>query len=191
MRPVFAASTTGRRPPAKRTLTVGVLAIALACSVLPATASPVDVDIELVLAADASGSMDVDEQRLQREGYPPPSVSPRLFAQSPAVPTAVLRSHTPSGETLASTSSSYHGQSFSTPSDASDFADRIAAPRPMIRPGGISISSALLFAAVASRAGARSFRQIVDLSGESRLGGAPRRRSRNCMSVALLDWARW
>jgi hypothetical protein len=36
-------------------LTVGVLAITLACSVLPVTAGPVDVDIELVLAADASG----------------------------------------------------------------------------------------------------------------------------------------
>jgi len=35
----------------------------------PAHPSPVDVDLELVLAVDVSNSMDIDEQRIQRQGY--------------------------------------------------------------------------------------------------------------------------
>jgi len=35
----------------------------------PAAAAPVPVDLELILAIDVSGSVDLDEARLQREGY--------------------------------------------------------------------------------------------------------------------------
>src|SRR5439155_17993825 len=45
----------------------GVFAAALAA--LPIPAKDTDVDAELVLAVDVSGSMDEDEQRLQRSGY--------------------------------------------------------------------------------------------------------------------------
>ena len=49
--------------------TVGLLPLAVACllpAFRPAAAEP--VDLELVLAADASGSIDDGEIRLQREG---------------------------------------------------------------------------------------------------------------------------
>src|SRR5437868_8486025 len=45
----------------------GVFAAALAA--LPIPAKDTDVDAELVLAVDVSGSMDEDEQKLQRNGY--------------------------------------------------------------------------------------------------------------------------
>jgi hypothetical protein len=40
---------------------------------------PVEVDVELVLAVDISYSMDIEEQRLQREGYIKALTSPEVF----------------------------------------------------------------------------------------------------------------
>ena len=42
---------------------------ALTLLISPAFAADLDVDLQLVLAVDVSRSMDVDEQRLQRDGY--------------------------------------------------------------------------------------------------------------------------
>lgn len=49
----------------------GVLALILALSgtPMPAAAASPDVDVELVLAVDMSGSMDMEEARVQRSGY--------------------------------------------------------------------------------------------------------------------------
>ena len=51
----------------------GVMAAcAVALCVLPpgpASAQDVPVDLELVLAVDVSGSMDIEERKLQRDGY--------------------------------------------------------------------------------------------------------------------------
>jgi hypothetical protein len=43
--------------------------VSLAASPALAQADEFDVDLELVLAVDVSRSMDVEEQRTQREGY--------------------------------------------------------------------------------------------------------------------------
>jgi len=45
-----------------------------------AAAQPLDVDVALVLAVDASGSIDADEFRLQREGYAEALANPLVLA---------------------------------------------------------------------------------------------------------------
>ncbi len=48
---------------------VVLIALALACTVQSSRAQQQPVDLELVLAVDVSYSMDLEEQRLQRDGY--------------------------------------------------------------------------------------------------------------------------
>jgi hypothetical protein len=152
-------------PLTKPSLTAAILLVALDCAVLPVTADPVDVDLELVLAADVSGSMDANEQRLQREGYARALSQPEVIhAIASGAYGRIALTYFEWGDP---------GQHLvvvpwtiiSTLSDASGFANRIVAPR-LTKPGGTSISSALLFAIEHLHAsGARSFRQVVDVSG--------------------------
>jgi hypothetical protein len=150
----------------KPVVTTATLLVAFGCAAMPVNADPVDVDLELVLAADASGSMDVDEQSLQREGY-------AHALRQPEVIRAIAGG---AYGRIALTYIEWAGPGqlvvivpwtiVSTQSDASGFADRIAAP-PLTQPGGTSISSALLFAAEQLHTSrARSFRQVVDVSGD-------------------------
>lgn len=56
--------------------------VLLACACLlggSASAKPLSVDLELVLAVDISYSMDLDEQRLQRQGYVAAFLEPELI----------------------------------------------------------------------------------------------------------------
>ncbi|KRD53188.1 DUF1194 domain-containing protein [Ensifer sp. ENS10] len=56
--------------------------VLLACACLlggSASAKPLSVDLELVLAVDVSYSMDLDEQRLQRQGYVAAFLEPELI----------------------------------------------------------------------------------------------------------------
>ncbi|MEM1429223.1 MAG: DUF1194 domain-containing protein [Pseudomonadota bacterium] len=59
---------------------VCALALALLIPLLPATARAQDTDLELVLLADASGSIDSREYRLQREGYATAITDPEVLA---------------------------------------------------------------------------------------------------------------
>jgi hypothetical protein len=162
----YVASTKARRAVTKPTLAVAGLLVALACSVLPVIADPVDVDLELVFAADASGSMDVDELRLQREGYARALRQPEVMrAIASGAYGRIALTYFEWGDP---------GQHLvvvpwtivSTLSEASGLANRIVAS-PLTKPGGTSISSALLFAAEQLYASsARSFRQVVDVSGD-------------------------
>lgn len=57
-----------------RVATCWLLAVLLACVIVqtqfaPGAAAQTSVDLELVIAVDVSLSMDIDEQRLQRDGY--------------------------------------------------------------------------------------------------------------------------
>jgi len=164
------AASTGRKvllsfwP--KPILTAATLLVALDCAVMSVSAGPVDVDLELVLAVDASGSMDVDEQRLQREGYARALRQPEVIrAIADGAYGRIALTYIEWGDP------NQHlvivpWTIVSTLSDASGFGDRIAAP-PLKQPGGTSISSGLLFAAEQLHAsGARSFRQVVDVSGD-------------------------
>jgi hypothetical protein len=164
----YAASTKARRAVTKPTFARVAFLVALACPVLPVTAGPVDVDVdlELVLAADTSGSMDVDEQRLQREGYA------RALRQPEVIRAIVGGAYGRIALTYIEWASPDQHLVIvpwtivSTKSDASVFGDRIAA-LPLTQRGGTSISSALLFSAEQFHtSGARSFRQVVDVSGD-------------------------
>jgi len=53
----------------KHCFRAGITALALLWFANCALAKDVTVDLELVLAVDVSLSMDIDEQRLQRDGY--------------------------------------------------------------------------------------------------------------------------
>jgi hypothetical protein len=56
--------------------------VLLACACLlggSISAKPLSVDLELVLAVDVSYSMDLDEQRLQRQGYVAAFLEPELI----------------------------------------------------------------------------------------------------------------
>jgi hypothetical protein len=50
-------------------LSVLALILSLSGGPSPSTAASTDVDVELILAVDMSGSMDLDEARIQRAGY--------------------------------------------------------------------------------------------------------------------------
>lgn len=53
---------------------------ALTLALLPLSAAAQDTDLELVLLADASGSIDPDELRLQRQGYAQAMTDPEVIA---------------------------------------------------------------------------------------------------------------
>lgn len=53
---------------------------ALTLALLPLSAAAQDTDLELVLMADASGSIDPDELRLQRQGYAQAMTDPDVIA---------------------------------------------------------------------------------------------------------------
>src|SRR3954469_25224126 len=73
-----------------------ILALPGALAAVPAHAQPAEVDALLVLAVDASGSIDADEFRLQREGYAEALTHPAVLA---AIAVAMVEWGAPSGAT--------------------------------------------------------------------------------------------
>src|SRR4051794_36906421 len=69
VRPRFRCKRPPMRP--RHLINAGCIALALAAQPQPISAQTADdhVDLELVLAVDVSGSMDFNEQRIQRDGY--------------------------------------------------------------------------------------------------------------------------
>src|SRR3954470_10279465 len=67
-----------------------ILALPGALATAPALAQPVEVDALLVLAVDASGSIDADEFRLQREGYAEALTHPAVLAAIAAKPRGAI-----------------------------------------------------------------------------------------------------
>lgn len=56
-----------------------LLALILTLSAIPIkTVAAEEVDVELLLAVDTSGSMDIEEARVQRSGYVQGAEAPRL-----------------------------------------------------------------------------------------------------------------
>src|SRR5581483_6601654 len=148
------------------------IAIALACLVhgapvlAGAGAGAGAVDLELVLAVDVSRSMDVDEQRLQREGYASAFRHPEVISAI----TDGARGR------IAVTYVEWAGsltqwvkvawQVIAGRADAEAFADKIAAA-PLDSYMGTSISSGLRFAAdLFRRSGMAGDRRAIDVSGD-------------------------
>jgi hypothetical protein len=152
------------------------LAVLAAVCGLAATeaAAQTPVDLELVVAVDVSLSMDLEEQRLQRDGYVAAFRDPELQRA------IALGAH----GRIAVTYAEWAGPSWQSviipwtvidgPAGARAFADRLAA-QPISRERLTSISGALQFArGLLARSGFTAARRVVDVSGDGpNNSGAP------------------
>ncbi|MBN9022576.1 MAG: DUF1194 domain-containing protein [Rhizobiales bacterium] len=123
-------------------------------------------DLELVLAVDISRSMDLDEQRLQRDGYVAALRHPEVVAAIGSGPAGRI------AVTYVEWAGPFHQAVLvpwtvvSSRAEAEAFSDRVAAA-PMVRERGTSISEGLAFAASLFPAtGARGARRAIDVSGD-------------------------
>jgi hypothetical protein len=131
------------------------------------------VDVELVIAVDVSLSMDLDEQRLQREGY--------VAAFRDAAVQKAIVSGTHGRIAVAYMEwAGTHWQNviipwtvIDSPQAARAFADRLAG-KPISRERWTSISGALQFAKdLMGKSNARGIRRVVDISGDGPNNAGP------------------
>ena len=144
----------------------------------PANLFPVDVDLELVLAVDVSYSMEIDEQRIQRQGYV------NAFLQ-PALVNAIQSG--PVGK-IAVTYVEWGGSAVQIlpwtlidgPSTAVQFADALR-QQPMRRISFTSISNTLAFSRKLFQINPfQGMRRVIDISGDGpNNAGAPAPVARN------------
>ena len=171
-----------------------------ACGWLPAAAlAQPAADLELVIAVDVSLSMDLDEQRLQRDGYV-------AAFRDPEVHKAIVSG--PNGRIVV-TYMEWAGPPtqqvvmpwtiIDSPAAARAFADRLEA-LPISRARMTSISAALQFSArLFESSGARGIRRVIDVSGDGpnnagAAGGAGARRTgraRASSSTACRSCSSW
>lgn len=143
------------------------LAVALAAGAAsPAAAADEQVDLELVLAVDVSGSMDRDEQALQRAGYVaalkhPDVVEAVRSGLTGRIAVTYMEWAGPSAQRVVVPWAVVDG-----PESAEAFADRVsAAPLGTMR--GTSISAGLTLAAgLFEGNGYTGYRRVIDLSGD-------------------------
>ena len=144
----------------------GAVIVVLTAVSGPAAALDVPVDLELVLAVDVSGSMDIEEQQIQRAGYMDAITHPEVLA---AIRTG------PYGR-IAVTYVEWGGSGYQhttipwrTVEDdgsAREFAVALA-EAPMARIRGTSISGALHYAGGLFEAnGYEGYRRVIDISGD-------------------------
>ncbi|HET6470070.1 MAG TPA: DUF1194 domain-containing protein [Geminicoccaceae bacterium] len=146
----------------------GLVGAMMLGALVPATADGqgLPVDLELVLAVDVSGSMDPEEQRLQRAGYVAALVHPEVLA---AIRTGAYGR-------IAVTYVEWAGAAIQNvtipwrviedPASAEDFVAELD-DLPFARHRGTSISGALQFAGgLFQDNGFESWRQVIDVSGD-------------------------
>jgi len=142
-----------------------VFVVAAGLQLRPALAQTV-VDLELVIAVDVSLSMDLDEQRLQRDGY-------IMAFRDPEVHKAITSG--PNGR-IAVTYMEWAGPPtqqvvmpwtvIDSAQAAGAFADRLEAA-PISRARMTSISAALQFSGrLFDSSGAKGIRRVIDVSGD-------------------------
>jgi len=130
------------------------------------TAAQTAVDLELVLAVDVSLSMDMDEQRLQRDGYVQALRDPEVqkaIASGPngRITVTYMEWAGPPSQTVVIPWTIIDG-----PAAARAFADQLEAA-PISRARMTSISAALTFSkALLANSGARGIRRVIDVSGD-------------------------
>ena len=145
---------------------IGCLGVAMVAAMAAPAAAELPVDLELILAVDVSGSMDQEEQALQRRGYVDAFLHPEV-AQA-------VRSG-PYGRVVV-TYVEWAGptaQAITVPwtliedgATAEDFAAGLAEAPPS-RFRGTSISGALAFAAPMFEGnGYQGLRRVIDVSGD-------------------------
>ena len=144
----------------------------LGLTAAPAIAVP--VDLELVLAVDISGSMDTDEQALQRRGYIEAFLHAEVAAAVRGGPYGRIAAAYVEWAGPGAQRVTVPWTLIETAADAEDFAAGLAeAPRARFR--GTSISGALAFAApLFENNGYEGLRRVIDVSGDGpNNAGAP------------------
>jgi hypothetical protein len=144
-----------------------VLALLAGLAAAPAVAADdLPVDLELVLAVDVSGSMDLDEQRLQRAGYlravtHDDVLNAVLSGPRQRIALTYMEWAGPGAQTVV-----VPWQLVDGVEAARRFTDRLA-EAPLGRTRFTSISAALLFAAdLFGGNGFAGERQVIDISGD-------------------------
>jgi hypothetical protein len=147
---------------------VAVLAALLAAAPLSAQSQrPQGVDLELAFVVDASGSIDEDETRLQRQGYADALLHPRVQR---AIKGGFLRSIAVAYIEFAGdgcTRMSVPWTRIHDTGTATAFGTAILSSPPMFCPGGNAISEAVGFAAATIKSnGFEGTRRVIDVSGD-------------------------
>jgi hypothetical protein len=143
---------------------LGALAVVAGLAAAPVRALP--VDLELVLAIDVSGSIDVEEAQLQREGYVQAFLDPiliRTIMDGPYGRIAVAYFEWSGGEQQQTV---INWTLIKDPTSAHAFADELAR-QPISRGRFTSISGAIDYAApMFEQNDYESNRQVIDVSGD-------------------------
>jgi hypothetical protein len=145
-----------------------LVAAAFAGLTAPVSAQrPAPVDLELAFVVDASGSIDEDETRLQRQGYADALANPRVLK---AIGSGFLRSIAVAYVEFAGPDCGRITVDWIRISDAASaaaFGERVLAAEPMFCPGGNAIADAVLLTAASINTNAfEGTRRVIDVSGD-------------------------
>jgi Protein of unknown function (DUF1194) len=147
-----------------------LLGLCGALAVLTATALPANaekfVDLELVLAVDISMSMDIVEQRLQRDGYVAALRDPQVIKAIQSGPQGRIAITYVEWAGFRSHSVVVPWRIISNAQESLQLSNELAA-QPIARARRTSISSAVTFAATLfGKDGLRGLRRVIDVSGD-------------------------
>lgn len=146
-------------------LIAGIGALAVAAS--PAAAQQTPVDIELAFVVDASGSIDEEETRLQRQGYVDALKNPKVQSSitsglTGGIAVAYIEFAADGCARLSVPWTRVHNVA-----SADAFGQNILAAPPMFCPGGNAVGEALAFAANSIENNAyKGARRVIDISGD-------------------------
>lgn len=147
-------------------LSILALILALSGSPMQTAAAPPDVDVELLLAVDVSGSMDMEEARVQRSGYVQALRHPDFInaIKDGFLGRIAIGYFEWAG--MVNEASVVGWQVIESPEDADAFAAMIDA-RPIGPRRGTSLSNAILFGTTLIESNAFSgVRRVLDISGD-------------------------
>jgi Protein of unknown function (DUF1194) len=147
-----------------------LLSAALASAAPPspqtASVSPIEVDVELVLAVDVSYSMDLDEQRVQRDGYIAAIRSPEFIdAVRNGALGKIALSYVEWGG-IGAQKTTVEWRVIENEADAQAFADELA-EKPIIQIARTSISGAIQQSVSLIKSNPyQGLREVIDISGD-------------------------
>ncbi|OAP38596.1 hypothetical protein AU381_22300 [Sinorhizobium glycinis] len=147
-------------------LSMLALIMALSGSPVQTAATPPNVDVELVLAVDMSGSMDMEEARVQRSGYVQALRHPDFINAVKGGYLGRIAIGYFEWAGMVNEASVVTWQVIEGVADAEDFAAKIEA-RPIGTRRGTSISNAIIFGTSLIDTNAFSgARRVIDISGD-------------------------
>lgn len=150
----------------RRCMPALILTAVLLAAPIPATAQMTEVDLELVLAVDISRSMDLQEQRIQREGYVSAFRHPEVIRAIGSGEIGKMAVAYVDWAGVAHQSLLVPWTVIGSEADAFAFADKLSVVE-TTRERGTSISSGLQFAAeLFETSNVAGLRQTIDVSGD-------------------------